>query len=246
MSNHKDGPRGVGRETGRNARTAVVAPKRESLMRSVGSRILGRSVSREEPRKGFLRDTIESLFVALIIFLLIRTFAFQAFRIPTGSMENTLLPGDFLFIDKFAYGARVPFTQARLPGFTHPKRGDIIVFEFPRDLSQDYIKRCIGLPGDVIEVRDKELFLNGAKQTEPYVVHKVAGISQGLPDQFGPYKVPAGSLFMMGDNRDQSFDSRYWGTVDLHLVHGKAWFTYFSLDPQKHLPRPKRMFRLIR
>jgi len=191
------------------------------------------------------RDFLESIFVALIIFLLIRTFAFQAFRIPTGSMENTLLPGDFLFINKFAYGARVPMTNVRLPGYSHPKRTDILVFEFPQDRKQDYIKRCVAVAGETVEVRQKQLFINGVPQNEPYVVHKDPHISNDVRDNFGPFRVPPNHIFMMGDNRDQSYDSRYWGPVDLRLVHGKAWVTYFSIDPKRYIPRPTRMFRLI-
>jgi signal peptidase I len=197
------------------------------------------------PTKGVVRDFVESILVALLIFLVIRTLAFQAFRIPTGSMENTLLPGDFLFINKFAYGARVPLTTYRLPGYTHPKHGDIIVFEFPQDRKQDYIKRCVALAGETVEVKAKQLYINGLLQNEPYVVHKDPRMTNDIRDNFGPYKVPPGCVFMMGDNRDQSYDGRYWGPVDLHLVHGKAWVTYFSIDPKRYLPRFTRMFRII-
>jgi signal peptidase I len=193
----------------------------------------------------YLHEIVDSFLVAIIIFLVIRTFAFQAFRIPTGSMENTLLPGDFLFINKFAYGARVPFTHYRLPGYSHPKRGDIIVFQFPQDKKQDYIKRCVAVAGQTVEVRNKQLYIDGVLQDEPYVIHKDTRVTSDIRDHFGPYKVPPGNIFMMGDNRDQSYDGRYWGPVDLGLVHGKAWVTYFSWDPERHLPRPMRMFRLI-
>ena len=217
-----------------------------------------RDPSRRGRSRGWWGDTFESLGVAIVIFLIIRSFAFQAFRIPTGSMENTLLPGDFLFINKFAYGARIPFTHIRLPGYTHPQRDDIVVFEFPLDTKQDYIKRCVGVAGDVIEVRNKQLYVNGVAQNEPFAVHKDTNeyppgvidpqIFQrlGNRDNWGPYKVPAGYIFMMGDNRDQSYDSRFWGPVDFHLVHGRAWVTYFSYDPIRFLPRPGRMFHLIR
>ncbi len=224
----------------------VAYGKREPAGRSMRSRILGRGGSKKSaapPKKGPLRDTIESLIVAFLIFLAIRTFAFQAFKIPSGSMENTLLPGDFLFIDKFAYGARLPLTNFRLPGFTHPKVGDIIVFQYPGDHSIDYIKRCVAVAGDVVQVKNKDLYVNGVERHEPFVVHLADGPTSG--DNFGPYKVPPGDLFMMGDNRDNSADSRFWGPLDTHLIRGKAWFTYFSWDPDKHLPRPMRMFRLI-
>jgi len=201
--------------------------------------------------KGYVREMAESLIYAGVIFLLIRTFAFQAFRIPTGSMEDTLLPGDFLFINKFAYGARIPFTETRLPGYAEPKRGDIIVFEFPRDRKVDYIKRCVAVGGQIVEVRNKELYIDGVPQSERYVVHKDGklGDERTSPlferDNYGPYRVPPGHLFMMGDNRDFSSDSRFWGPVPVELVHGRAWVTYFSWDPESKLPRPRRMFRLI-
>ncbi len=208
--------------------------------------------ARPSAPRGFLREMGESLFVAFLIFLAIRTLAFQAFRIPTGSMENTLLPGDFLFINKLAYGARLPFTDVRLPGYTQPKRGDIIVFEFPLDPKVDYIKRCVAVAGQTVEIRNKVLYIDGTPQTEPYVVHKDARVfndpnSENFKrDNFPPFKVPPGHILMMGDNRDFSYDGRFWGPVDLRRVHGKAWVTYFSWNPEKKLPRPLRMFRLIR
>lgn len=197
--------------------------------------------------KGFLRESAESLGVALLIFLVVRTFAFQAFRIPTSSMEETLLPGDFLFVNKFAYGAQVPFTDARLPGFTEPKRGDIIVFQFPENPDQDYIKRCVALGGDTVEIRDKQLFVNGQPAEDDFTIHRDPIIQKRGPrDNMEKIVVPAGHLFMMGDNRDESFDSRFWGPVDMTLVRGKAWVTYFSWDLKKKVPRFSRMFRLIR
>lgn len=237
------GPSGAGaRNTAGNAR------RKDGFLDTMRHTFTGGKRTKGSPQrqKGMLRDGLESIGVALLIFLLIRTFAFQAFRIPTGSMENTLLPGDFLFINKFAYGARFPFSQFRLPGYSHPKRGDILVFEFPQDRKQDYIKRCVAVAGETVEVRDKQLYINGEEQDEEYVVHKDPHRNNDVRDNFGPYRVPPNHIFMMGDNRDQSYDSRYWGPVDLGLVHGKAWVTYFSIDPKRYLPRPGRMFRLIR
>lgn len=197
-------------------------------------------------RKGFLRETLESLGVALLIFLVVRTFAFQAFRIPTSSMENTLLPGDFLFVNKFAYGAMVPGLNSRLPGYSEPKRGDIIVFQFPEDPSQDYIKRCIALGGDTVEVRNKQVYVNGEPLDDSYAIHRDAKSMSDVRDNLAPVKVPPDHLFMMGDNRDFSYDSRFWGPVDMKLVRGKAWITYFSWDKDSKLPRFDRMFRWIR
>lgn len=197
-------------------------------------------------RKGFLRETLESLGVALIIFLVVRTFAFQAFRIPTSSMENTLLPGDFLFVNKFAYGAMVPGLEFRLPGYAEPKAGDIIVFQFPEDPSQDYIKRCVATGGDTVEIRDKTLFVNGEAVEEDYTIHRDGNVKSDMRDNMAMFRVPPGHLFMMGDNRDFSYDSRFWGPVDMKLVRGKAWLTYFSWDKESKLPRFDRMFRWIR
>lgn len=197
-------------------------------------------------KKGMIRETVEALGSALIIFLLVRTFAFQAFRIPTSSMETTLLPGDFLFVNKFFYGAQLPFTAWRLPGFTHPKPGDIIVFQFPQDPKQDYIKRCIAVEGQTIEVRNKQIYVDQKPLDESYTIFRDPHPRADVRDNMAPYKVPADCLFMMGDNRDQSYDSRFWGPVPMRMVRGKAWVTYFSWDKDRHLPRFERMFRWIR
>ncbi len=209
---------------------------------------------RIQARKGFWRETIESLAVALVIFFLVRTFAFQAFRIPTGSMEKTLLPGDFLFVNKFAYGAKLPFLDIRLPGYSEAKAGDIIVFQFPEDPKQDYIKRCVATEGQTVEIREKRVYIDGVLKEEPYAVFADTRVyplgrgPAGMPerDNMRPRKVPPHHLFMMGDNRDASYDSRGWGFVDLRLVRGKAWITYFSWDKSRNLPRFGRMFRWIR
>jgi signal peptidase I len=157
--------------------------------------------------------------------LVFRQFVVQAFRIPSGSMKNTLLVGDFLFVNKFLYGAQIPWTQTRLPAIRQPRRGDIIVFKAPTD-GRDFIKRCVAVGGDTLLLRGQQLFVNGELQNEPY-----ASYDPRIRDRrnFGPVIVPAGHLFMMGDNRDNSQDSRSWGTLDIHRVKGKAIFIYFSL-----------------
>jgi signal peptidase I len=199
----------------------------------------------ERRGKGVLRETVESLGSAIVIFLVIRLFAFHAFRIPSESMENTLLIGDFLFVNKLAYGPRIPFTTTRLPGYTHPKPGDVIVFEYPRDRKVAYIKRCVATAGQTVEVRDKQLYVDGVLHNDSWAVHKDPRFD-ATRDNFGPYKVPPGFLFMMGDNRDRSSDSRVWGPLDERFIHGKAWAIYFSWDSIRHLPRFSRMFHLIR
>lgn len=199
----------------------------------------------ERQGKGVLRETVESLGSAIVIFLVIRLFAFHAFRIPSESMENTLLIGDFLFVNKLAYGPRIPFTTTRLPGYTHPKPGDVIVFEYPRDRKIAYIKRCVATGGQTVEVRDKQLYVDGVLHSESWGVHKDPRFDPPR-DNFGPYKVPPGFLFMMGDNRDRSSDSRVWGALDERFVHGKAWLIYWSWVDWRHWPRFSRMFHLIR
>jgi signal peptidase I len=198
-------------------------------------------------KKPVWREYTEALLVAGLLALIIRTFLFQAFHIPSGSMENTLLEGDFLFVSKTLYGAEVPLTGGkRLPAIRPPHRGDIIVFRYPEDPSQDFIKRCIGVPGDVIEYRDKKLFVNGELQDEDYIKHSQGQRIVPGRDNFGPITVPEGKFFMLGDNRDNSRDSRYWGFVDYSQLRGKALFIYWSWDKDHNLPRLSRIFDLVR
>jgi signal peptidase I len=194
-----------------------------------------------------VRETANSLVWAFVLFLIIRTLAFQAFRIPSPSMEDTLLIHDFLFISKLTYGPTLPFTHdsVRLPGLRKPRPGDVIVFKNPSNPKEDYIKRCVAVEGQTVEYRDKVLYVDGVMRDEPFVKHIHNAI---LPrrDNWGPVRVPPNSLFMMGDNRDNSQDSRYWGFLPMSLVKGKAELIYFSWDGESKLPRFKRFFRLIR
>jgi len=171
--------------------------------------------------------------VALLIALAVRTFVIQAFKIPSSSMEDTLLVGDHIFVNKFIYGYHIPFTRGRVLQFRAPQRGDIIVFVFPEDPSKDFIKRVIAVGGDTVEVRKKRVYVNGAPLSEPYVRY-ADGLSPGslvrTRDEMPPVRVPPGKLFVMGDNRDRSYDSRFWGFVDMDAVVGKALFIYFSID----------------
>ncbi|MGD0283697.1 MAG: signal peptidase I [Dissulfurispiraceae bacterium] len=184
---------------------------------------------------------------ALIFALIIRTYIVQAFKIPSGSMIPTLLIGDHLLVNKFIYGTPVPFTDKRILVIEKPERGDIVVFRYPEDLNKDFIKRVIGVGGDIVEEKDKVVFVNGRPLREPFTQH-TDNSSTGLEprDNFGPYLVPNGKLFVMGDNRDQSYDSRYWGYVDLKLVKGKAMIIYWSWDSAKNFPRFGRIGNLIR
>jgi signal peptidase I len=218
-------------------------------------------------RKSTVREYAEAIVFAVILTLIIRTFVIQAFRIPTGSMEETLLIGDFLFVNKFLYGAKVPFIDASLPAIRAPRRGDIIVFKFPQDTKRDFIKRVIGTPGDTLQIIDKVVHINGVPQDEPYVKftspqiqprshidRNIRPTGAGNRDNFGPYVVPDHHYFMMGDNRDNSDDSRFWGPLNEDLIKGKALFIYWSWDKQKTmpvlgrvgLPRIGRIGRLIR
>ncbi len=187
----------------------------------------------DAPRKGRLREYIEAFVVALLIALVVRTLVVQAFKIPSGSMENTLLVGDHIFVNKFIYGYHIPYTKGRILEFRQPKRGDIIVFEFPEDPSKDFIKRVVGVPGDSVQVRNKVLYVNGAPVRENYVRYADGPGVEGIPparDNTPAVRVPPGKLFVMGDNRDRSYDSRFWGFVDMDKVVGKALFIYFSVD----------------
>ena len=184
-------------------------------------------------RKGKVREYAEAFGVALLIALVVRTLLLQAFKIPSGSMENTLLIGDHIFVNKFIYGYHVPYTKGRILAFSTPKRGDIVVFVFPEDPAKDFIKRVIGVPGDVVEIRQKTVYVNDIPLEERYTRFSDGKNVDGLlrtRDNMSPVRVPAGKLFMMGDNRDRSYDSRFWGFVDMDAVIGKALFIYFSID----------------
>jgi signal peptidase I len=205
-----------------------------------------RIMSELNQKSGFA-EYFEALFIAIILALFIRSFIVQAFTIPSGSMLQTLQIGDYLLVNKFTYGVRFPFAVKETnptggtwwsrhsvvlgPELVHmndPQRHDIIVFEYPKDPSIHYIKRVIGVPGDTVEVREKVLYVNGEKQEEPYVQH--VRNYPGPGDNFGPVVVPDGKYFCMGDNRDESYDSRFWGFVDRSAVVGKALVLYWSMD----------------
>ena len=198
--------------------------------------------------KSKIREYAESILWAVVLALVIRTCVVQSFKIPSGSMEDTLVIGDCLLVNKFIYGIRVPFTDLRLPGFREPKRGDVVVFRYPEDRSKDFIKRLIGVPGDDIRIKDKRVYVNGALYQNPHEVHKDAKmIPQELAprDNFGPVHVPANSYFMMGDNRDNSYDSRFWGFVPKADLVGQAFIKYWSWDQSRWLPRWQRIGKSI-
>ncbi|PIE67636.1 MAG: signal peptidase I [Deltaproteobacteria bacterium] len=201
------------------------------------------------PKKGALRENIEAIVVAVILALFIRTFVVQAFKIPSGSMKETLLIGDHILVNKFIYGIKVPFIKKTLVSINEPQHDDIIVFEFPEDPDKDFIKRVVGIPGDTIEIRNKKLFVNGKQTENPHSVFKdpnVVPARKQPRDNFGPVKVPPGKLFVMGDNRDHSYDSRFWGFVDLIAVKGKAFIIYWSWDKEEFGVRWGRLGHLLK
>jgi signal peptidase I len=197
--------------------------------------------SKKATKKDAAREWVKSILIALVLALATRATVVQAFRIPTSSMEETLLVGDFLLVNKFLYGAKIPFTNFRLPKIRDPKRGDIIVFRHPTE-GKDFIKRCVGLPGDTVEIRNDVVYVNGGAVDEPYKI--LHGFSRSMSN-FGPIVVPEGHLFMLGDNRHNSYDSRSWGPLDERNIKGKAMVIYFSWDKQRHFPRWTRIGDLI-
>lgn len=198
--------------------------------------------------KSQIREYTEAILCGLFIFFLVRTCVIQPFKIPSGSMLDTLVIGDCLFVNKFIYGIKVPFSDLRLPHLRAPQRGDVVVFRYPIDRSRDFIKRLVGVPGDTIEIRDKKVYVNGILYHNPHELHKdIRNLPREMTvrDNFGPVKVSAGSYFMMGDNRDNSLDSRFWGFVPDKDIIGLAFIKYWSWDSDKWLPRCNRIGRLI-
>lgn len=203
------------------------------------------------PQTGKIAEYGEALVVAILLAVVIRGAVLQAFKIPSGSMLPTLQIGDHLLVSKFLYGVRIPYTATRLPAIRPPRRGDIVVFAYPVDDSKDFIKRVIGVPGDRLEIRDKVIFVNGEAVGDPWGVYVDStvfpeGYENGKRDNFGPVVVPAGQYFTMGDNRDRSYDSRFWGFVEDARIKGKAIILYWSWDSERTRPRLGRVGNLIR
>jgi signal peptidase I len=205
------------------------------------------SVQEKDGQKSVVREYTEALLVALVLAFFIRSFIVQAFKIPSGSMIPTLQIGDHILVNKFLYGLRLPYPfEKMLIEWKQPNRGDVIVFIYPKDRTKDFIKRVVGLPGDTVEIRHKQVFINGVKMDDPHAHFGDDGREiPGLRDNFGPVTVPQHQLFMMGDNRDSSHDSRFWGFVDLDDVKGKAFLIYWSWDGQDRWVRWERLGSLI-
>jgi len=199
-------------------------------------------------KKSIFREYAESIIIAILLALIIRTYLVQAFKIPSGSMEETLAIGDHLLVAKFMYGTQIPFTEKKVIKVRDPRQGDVIVFEYPEDPSKDFIKRVVGLPGDVVEGKNKKVFVNGKPYENSHEIHKEKDIipkEMNPRDTFGPVTVPADSYFVMGDNRDRSYDSRFWGFVSRDKIKGLAFIKYWSWDREKFRPRFGNIGRLI-
>ena len=194
------------------------------------------------------------IFASLALFILIRAFVVEMFKIPTPSMQGTLMVGDFLVVDKVGYGPEIPFTGIRLPPFRYPERGDIVVFKWPSDPSVNFVKRIVGMPGDTLYMEEGGLFRNGEQISEPFVLHSSPDTDPSTDafgwqrnhlvgtlhasraywpsrNNWGPLVVPERNYFVLGDNRDNSLDSRYWGFVPDSLVRGRPLMVYFSYEP---------------
>jgi len=190
-------------------------------------------------KKSVAREYYEAILVAFILALFVRTFVFENFKIPSGSMEDNLLIGDHLVVNKFIFAANADSIFHRIFPYRSPQRGDVVVFKFPEDTRRDFIKRCVAVAGDTVELRRKQLYINGELQDEPLAVHKDARVFDNSPvvpgpsrirDNFGPFTVPPGTIFCLGDNRDNSLDSRFWGPVPLSYVKGRAVLIYWSYE----------------
>ncbi len=206
--------------------------------------------------KSAFREYFEALVLAVVLTIVVRGLVIQAFRIPTSSMEETLQIGDFLFVNKMVYGSEIDIGVAghqlvyhRFPAIREPRPGDVIVFRFPDAPERDFIKRCVARGGQTVELRDKVLYVDGQAQEESHVVHKDPRVfprETSPRDNFGPYVVPQGQLFMMGDNRDNSLDSRFWGGLPRTLVKGQAMILYWSWDADRRMPRLSRLLHPVR
>lgn len=184
-------------------------------------------------KKGFVRDYLVPIITAVLVALFIRAFVVQAFTIPSSSMEPTLLVGDYLLVNKFIYGLRIPYTASKFFQFQKPQRGDIIVFIFPLDPSKDFIKRVVGTEGEKVQIIHNKIYINDRLIDDPWGFFRtIPGLEGYLSrmENFGPVIVPKDSLFVMGDNRDNSEDSRFWGFLSVNAVLGKAFTLYFSWD----------------
>ena len=211
------------------------------------------SAAAEPARKSTAREYYEALLIAIIFVNFARIFVFQAFKIPTGSMEDNLKVGDHIVVNKFIYGPKGEGLLASLLPQRDVERGDVVVFRYPLQPDTDFVKRVVGLPGETLEIREKRILIDGVPLAEPYVVHddpQTYPAGPFLPepyrsrDHYGPFRIPEGEYFAMGDNRDRSSDSRYWGTVPRSLIKGRAFMVYWSFEGEPPPPGSSMRERL--
>lgn len=198
-------------------------------------------------QKSVVREYAEAIIIAVLLAVFIRTFIVQAFKIPSGSMIPTLQIGDHLLVNKFSYGLKVPFSGKVLIPWNEPSHGDVVVFRFPKDKSMDYIKRVIGVPGDVVAIKSKKVYINNEPVPDLqayFASDQIISKSQKPRDYYGPVTVPDGKIFVMGDNRDNSYDSRFWGFVDQKDIRGKAFIIYWSWDIKTDLLSVDRLLSI--
>ena len=198
----------------------------------------------KEKRKSKVKEYVESIIIAILIALFIRTFIICAYKIPSRSMVPTLLVGDHILVNKFLYGIKIPLLRRTIIPVSNPQRSDIVVFIYPNDRSKDFIKRVIGVAGDKIEIKNKKIFINDKEYKDSYGIYSdnvIYPASIQNRDNFGPVTVPEKSIFVMGDNRDESLDSRFWGFVDLKDVEGNAFIIYWSWNRDEHNLRWERL-----
>jgi signal peptidase I len=223
---------------------------REGEVHKPADEVTAPPVAVARKRKSVVREYAEAIAIAILLALVIRTLIVQAFTIPSGSMMDTLLVGDYILVNKFLSGPEMPVVDYRLPGFREPARGDIIVFKYPQDEKRDFIKRIVATPGETFQVRGNDVYVNGQRLEEPYTKHTSpspahGGAYCGYAYGCEPTTVPADSYFVMGDNRDNSQDSRYWGFVRRDRLKGKAFLIYWSWDSDRHWLRWWRLGNYI-
>jgi signal peptidase I len=202
-------------------------------------------------KKGILREWGEALVVAFVLAMVIKAFLLGSYWVPSSSMEDTVFKNDWLLATKFNYGSTIPFTTDKIWGKDIvPKRGDVVIFSFPLDKSVDFVKRVVGLPGEKIAIKDKRVFINGSELVlghEKYSDPNIINVGESaLRDNMKETIVPPGMVFVMGDNRDNSFDSRFWGPLSIQNIKGKALLLYFSWDKNNIIKRLGRIGRLIK
>jgi len=205
-------------------------------------------MTKDEKSKSKVKEYVESIIIAILIALFIRTFIVCAYKIPSRSMVPTLLVGDHILVNKFIYGIKIPLLRKTIIPVGEPKRGEIVVFIYPNDRSKDFIKRVIGVSGDKIEIKNKKIFINDKEFKDSYGVFSDSLImpkAMQPRDNFGPVIVPEKSIFVMGDNRDESLDSRFWGFVNLRDVEGKAFIIYWSWNRDERNLRWERLGHLL-